>query len=82
MTIFVQTLFYECDETMDKAHHWEYNLTISEAKGTRGKYRKYTNDDRLQIGKFAFKKEIWERTKNGPRNGPKVYKCCFLVEEL
>ena len=54
MTIFVQTLFYECDETMDKAHHWEYNLTISEAKGTRGKYRKYTNDDRLQIGKFAI----------------------------
>ena len=27
--------------------------TIGEAKGTRGKYRKYTNENRFKIGKFA-----------------------------
>ena len=29
--------------------------TIGEVKGTRGKYRKYTNEDRFKIGKFASK---------------------------
>ena len=28
MMIFVKTLFYECDETMNKAHDSESNLTI------------------------------------------------------
>ena len=27
--------------------------TIGETKGTRGKYRKYTNENRFKIGKFA-----------------------------
>ena len=27
--IFVQPLFYKCDETINKAHDWESNFTIS-----------------------------------------------------
>ena len=103
MMIFVQTLFYEYDEKINKAHDWESNPkifkdfycflmpgrpwiinkisnqslfidtnltatslcgvgavdnlaignTIGEAKETRGKYRKYTNEERFKIREFA-----------------------------
>lgn len=29
--------------------------TIGQDRGTRGKYRKYTNEDKFKIGKFAIK---------------------------
>ena len=32
--------------------------TIGEAKGTRGTYRKYTNEDRFKTGKFASKNVV------------------------